>query len=173
MVHGVDIRIPSPEDHLRILCFHFLREGAWRPLWLCDIGAFVESRLSTFNWDLFLASDNRRADWFVCVLLLAQRLLDADLTEVPALITGKNPPDWLLKAAYKVWTLRSMQLRHRTPLRTAHQRPMDTLIGLRHHWPSPIEGTVGVNASFNQMSRLPFQIGHCIVRTIRYFREPA
>src|SRR5712691_8232439 len=37
------IRILSAEDHLALLCIHLLKHGAWRPLWLCDIGAGIES----------------------------------------------------------------------------------------------------------------------------------
>ena len=43
-VGEVDGRVPCAEDHLRVLSIHMLREGAWRPLWLCDVAAAVESR---------------------------------------------------------------------------------------------------------------------------------
>src|SRR5688572_22838451 len=33
------IKTLGREDHLALLCIHFLKHGAWRPLWLCDIGA--------------------------------------------------------------------------------------------------------------------------------------
>jgi len=46
-----EIRVPCPEDHLRILCLHLLKHGAWRPLWLCDIAASLESRPQNFDWD--------------------------------------------------------------------------------------------------------------------------
>jgi len=38
------VRILAPEEHLRLLCVHLLRRGAWRPLWLCDIAVAMETR---------------------------------------------------------------------------------------------------------------------------------
>lgn len=35
------VRVPSVEDHLRILCVHMLRSGARRPTWLCDVAEIL------------------------------------------------------------------------------------------------------------------------------------
>ncbi len=59
---GVLVRIPSDEHHLRILCLHLLYHGAWRPLWLCDIGASIEQIDAEFDWDVFLGADPVRPD---------------------------------------------------------------------------------------------------------------
>src|SRR5258706_7753042 len=56
----VAVRVLCPEDHLRVLCFYFLRGGAWRPLWLCDIAVPLETRPPDFDWDLFSDHENRR-----------------------------------------------------------------------------------------------------------------
>jgi hypothetical protein len=41
-------------------------------------------------------------------------------------------------------------------------------------WPNSIEATVGVNGPFNEMPRLPFQVGNCAVRAfnflVRFYR---
>jgi len=170
-VEGVDIRVPCPEDHLRILCFHFLREGAWRPLWLCDVAAAIEARPATFDWDLFLGLDERRAKWFACVILLAHQLIGADLQGVPDAVTTVALPHWLVDGVLKAWQVRAMQNRHQAPLVNAWRAPMFTLRGLRHHWPNPIEGTIGVGGPFNNFPRLPLQVGHCIVRARNHFRR--
>ena len=62
-IGGEEVRVLGPEDHLRILCTHALRHGAWRPLWFCDIGAAVESRPPDFDWDRCLGPDVLIADW--------------------------------------------------------------------------------------------------------------
>ncbi len=43
---GTRVRVLAAEDNLRILCLHLLKHGAWRPLWLCDIAASLESPAS-------------------------------------------------------------------------------------------------------------------------------
>src|SRR6185295_16999471 len=45
------IRILGAEDQLALSCIHLLKHGAWRPLWLCDIGVTIESLPANFNWD--------------------------------------------------------------------------------------------------------------------------
>jgi len=74
----VDVRVLSPEDHLRVLCVHLLHHNAFRPLWLCDIAAAVDGRASDFDWDRCLGR-NRRADWVACAIGLAHKLLGADV----------------------------------------------------------------------------------------------
>ncbi len=167
------VRLLCAEDHLRVLCFHFLREGAWRPLWLCDIAVALESRPADFDWNLFLGSNRKRAGWFVCTILLAHKLLQASFEEVPPAITAKSLPRWFVGAVLKAWQVRSMQRRHLTPMTTAWRTPAYALKGLPDHWPNPIEGTIGVRGPFNELPRLPFQIGNCLGRTADFFLQQA
>jgi hypothetical protein len=46
-------------------------------------------------------------------------------------------------------------------------RPFDALREISGHWPNPVEATVGLGGTFNEAPRLPFQIGHSIVRAAR------
>ncbi len=82
-VEGVGVRTLGAEDHLRLLCLHFLRHGGWRPLWLCNIGAVMESRPPDFDWDLFFEGSARDAGACASAILLARRILGADLTGTP------------------------------------------------------------------------------------------
>ncbi len=169
----LEVRVLCPEDHLRVLCFHFLREGAWRPLWLCDIAVALETRRPDFDWDLFTGYQARRRKWFACAIALADQLLGANLDGVPATIRAGPLPSWFLPSVLKEWELRSMSHRHTTPMNTAWRRPTQALKleSLRSHWPNPIEATIGVNGPFNEMPRLPFQLGNCAVRTIEFLRR--
>lgn len=78
-VEDLEVRVPCAEDHLRILCIHWLRHGAWRPAGLCDIAAALESRPSDFDWQRCLSPDPVRANWVACTIALAQELLGAEL----------------------------------------------------------------------------------------------
>ena len=168
-IDGVDVRVLSSEDHLRLICFHFLREGAWRPLWLCDIAVAVETRPQDFDWELCLGREQKSQHWFACAILLAHHLVEASLDGVSSLVTSKRLPRWLMPSVLREWSAPSMPLRHRTPMSRALQVPAETLRGLRAHWPNPIEGTIGVRGPFNEMPRLPFQLGQCFLRAARYF----
>jgi hypothetical protein len=53
----------------------------------------------------------------------------------------------------------------------ALRRPTLALRGLWLRWPNPIEATVGVGGPFNSLPRLPFQLGECVVRTVRFARR--
>jgi hypothetical protein len=169
-LENVEVRIPSPEDHLRILCFHFLREGAWRPLWLCDIALGLETRASDFDWDRFFGRQNRHRKWFACALALAHQLLGANMEGVPDKIREERLPSCLLPTVLKEWEVRSMSKRHTTPTSTAWRNPHQALKlnYFRSHWPNAIEATVGVNGPFNEMPRLPFQVGNCALRAFNF-----
>jgi hypothetical protein len=168
-VAGVEVPVLSSEDQLRLICFHFLREGAWRPLWLCDIAVALEARPQNFDWELCLGEEEKSRQWFVSAILLAHHLLEASLEGIPSLVTSQRLPRWLVPSVLKEWTAPSMPRRHTTPMGSIAQVPLKTLRGLRAHWPNPIEGTIGVRGPFNEMPRLPFQLGQCCLRLARYF----
>jgi len=166
----VDVRVLCAEDHLRVLCFHFLREGAWRPLWLCDIGVALETRPPDFNWDLFTDKLDRRRKWFACAITLVNLVLGASMDGIPETLGAKELPSWFLPSVLREWEVRSMSHRHATPMRAAWRAPAQALKlkSLSSHWPNPIEATIGVSGPFNEMPRLPFQLGNCALRTIEF-----
>lgn len=163
-IEGVPVRTLGPEDHLRLLCFHFLREGAWRPLWLCDVAVATETRPAGFDWNLCLGTNERSRNYVVCTLMLAKHLLMANLDGVPETAFAKQMPAWLLPAVLKEWRVRSMYQRHRFPLTSAWRRPITTLRRIRSHWPSAIEATINLNAAFDETPRWPLQVGSCFRR---------
>jgi hypothetical protein len=167
-LEGEAIRVLSAEDHLRVLCYHFLREGGWRPLWLCDIAAALEARPVDFDWGLCLGASGRRALWVACAIRLAQGLLKAEVRGAPAAVREAKLPSWLVPGILKEWEVRSMSQRHRAPIYAALSRPLSTLKWVRYHWPSPVEATVTLGGPFNELPRLPFQIGDCLSRTARF-----
>lgn len=163
-IDGVEVRTLAPEDHLRLLCIHFLREGAWRPLWLCDVAVATESRPAGFDWDLCLGTRETSRNYIVCTLMLAKHLLLANLHSIPDTAFPKQMPTWLLPAVLTEWRTRSMYQRHRSPLTSAWRRPIKTLRNIRNHWPSMIEATINSNAAFDETPRWPLQVGSCFRR---------
>lgn len=158
----VAVRVLGPEDHLRLLCQHLLRHGAWRVGWLCDIGAAVESLPSDFDWDYCLSGDPRRSEWLRCTLALAARLLGARLEVPKPDARGRPMPSWLIPAVLAEWG-RLEPHRSPTPLADILRKSYGSrqpLEELRCRWPNPIVATVFWHAAFAQTPRFPLQLAN-------------
>ncbi len=171
-LNGTRIRILGPEDHLRILCLHLFTHGAWRPLWLCDIAAALESRPSNFNWCLCLGENKRHADWVLCAIALANRPLGADIDDTPARDRATSLPNWLVAAVLEEWS------RPRVPNLTRFVdqlrrkcRCSDILRAIGERWPNPIQATIDADGEFDNGMRLPFQVRDCALRALRLWRS--
>lgn len=165
-----DVLVPSAEDHLRILCIHMLREGGWRPIWLCDIAVAVESRGAGFDWTACMTENRRQADWVRCAITLAGALLGANINDTPVCERTDHLPHWLIPVILKEWESRlpSMTQRHRMPMARYFNHPAGILEGLRHRWPNPVEATICVRGSFNNFPRFPFQLGNYLARAAKF-----
>jgi hypothetical protein len=162
----LDVRVLSPEDDLRFLCLHLLRHGAVQPLWLCDVALFLETRAKDFDWDRCLHGSRKEADWVACTIGLAHQLLGADVEGTPVANRARSLPNWLVPIVLHEWgmpmkTLPQLAVYLRDPRRWVR----DFVKELSLHWPNPIEATLTLRGSFNQVPRLPFQVAHLMSRT--------
>jgi hypothetical protein len=160
------IRILGQEDQLALSCIHLLKHGAWRPLWLCDVGVIVESLPAKFAWDICLG-DRMHANWIMCAIGLAKRLLGVDTARLPAhLVT--EPPAWLVENVLRQWhkpfAINQPPMSHPVPMTDLFRHPSGLLEGLRQRWPNPIIATISVNGEFNNLPRLPYQMANCLSR---------
>lgn len=167
-----EIRVLSPEDHLRFLCIHLLRHGVVRPLWLCDIAVLLEGRTSDFDWDHCLSGSRQQADWVACAVGLAHQLLGVVVEDTPIARRAQNLPGWLVPAVLHEWGV-PFQFRGEVAVYLRH--PIKLLRGLPaelpRHWPNAIEATMTMRSSFNELPRLPFQVGHVFVRATSLFAQ--
>ncbi|HXF03853.1 MAG TPA: nucleotidyltransferase family protein [Blastocatellia bacterium] len=167
-IDGQEVRVFSPEDHLRLLCLHMLRHGAVRPLWLCDIAATLESLSKTFDWDYFSSGSTRRTQWAWCALVLAQKVFDLARDYLPLSDQMKTLPRWIIPAVLREW---GTPYHPRIPTEYAIRSPRMILKEIRHKWPNPIEATVTVNARFDNFPRFPIQLADCAVRAVHLIRR--
>ena len=172
-LNAIQVRVLSAEDHLRVLCLHLLKHGAWRPLWLCDIAAALESRPPRFDWDCFLGGNARRAHWIICAVALAQQLLGAQLEDSPLKGSESRLPGWLLSSVLKQW---SAPYPSNLPSFVGNigkylRKPTEIMSDICKRWPNPIQATIDANGRFDNASRLPFQLGNCAVRTAKVCRQ--
>lgn len=166
----VTVRVLSPEDHLRILCVHFLHHGAWRPAALCDIGLLVEQYQGKFDWKVCLTNNQRRSKWVTCTVALAHELLDADISGTPIGPLLKNVPRWFIPAVLREWE-NPVSVEHVVPPPLAERlsHPIKTVRAIRRRWPpNPIQATIVMNGPFNDWPRFIFQAGNYFSRTAKF-----
>jgi hypothetical protein len=165
------IRILGPEDHLALLSIHLLKHGAWRPLWLCDIGAAVESLPTEFDWDVCLGKSSRRARWIVSTIGLANRLLQANIDPLPIAAEARELPTWLVENVLHQWAnpfpINQPPMSHPVPMMSQLKSPKGLAAALRERWPDPILATISVNGRFNSFPRWPYQLASCMSRIVR------
>lgn len=170
-LHGTEVRIFGPEDLLRLLCLHFLKEGALRPLWLCDIAVGINSLGENFEWAYFLRGNIRRTEWVLCTLELAHTLLGAGVNGLPSEARVTRLPHWLIPEVLAQWGTGKVTKGRRVPLASQLRNPVRLLQSLWERWPNAIEATVGMKGSFNNWPRLPYQLGECVRRTAGFTRQ--
>lgn len=165
------VRILGPEDHLALLAIHLLKHGAWRPLWLCDIGAAIESLPENFDWNVCLGRNPTRARWTASVIGLAHRVLHANTQFLPAAVQAGELPTWLIENVLKQWAnpfaVNQPPMSHPVPIMDQWKSPRGLGRALRERWPNPILATVSVNGRFNNFPRWPYQVANCASRILR------
>ncbi len=166
-------RVLGDEDHVALLCIHFLKHGAWRPLWLCDVAAAMEFSWPTFDWDLCLGKDKTRASWVQSAFGLAHRLLGASTDKLPLNMRTLPIPEWLADNVLQQWSnpfaMYQAPMNHPVPMAEIWRRPSRLIDGLRQRWPNPIIATISVHGRLNDLPRLPYQLANCITRVVRLF----
>lgn len=168
-LNGVSVRVLGDEDQLRVLCLHLLRHGAWRPLWLCDVAAALESQVSDFDWGICLGDNRREANLVTCVIGLAHQLLGADIAKTPVAAAAENLPRWLVPSVLKSWNNPSRECHE--PQRLAHtylRNPRGLIEGMRRRWRTPVRATMNMGAPFSGFPRFPVQAADYLTNSIRF-----
>ena len=161
----VSVRVFGAEDHLRLLCLHMLRHGAWRPLWLVDVAVALEARPADFDWPYFLSGDPRRTEWAVSAIGVAHQLLGARVQGTPVETRAGRLPRWLIPSVLDQWGRGKPLPQEGRRLKSYLRNRAGVLEALLARWPNPIQATVGVHGAFNEWPRWPFQIEDCLRRT--------
>ncbi|MDQ3221625.1 MAG: nucleotidyltransferase family protein [Acidobacteriota bacterium] len=163
-IDGVGIRILRPEDHLRILCVHWLGDGGANKDRLWDIYYAVSNRPESFDWDRCLNTvSDRRKKWIILTIGLAHKYLDLYIDDLPFAAEAKIFPLWLIPALEYEWN-------SGVPLMSLHVCLSDR----RMLWkqikkripPNPVQATIDVEGEFDEKNRLIYQAGSIIKRTL-------
>lgn len=155
-VEGTDIRVLRPEDHLRVICMHWLTDGGSNKDRLRDIYFMVENRRTDFDWSRCLdVVDPRQRRYFICALGAAERFLGLDLSDTPAAGAGAAMPTWMVRTIEKEWS--GPQTR---PLFTETDSLARFFEQLRKRLPpNPITATILRGGDIDAKTRVFYQLG--------------
>jgi len=80
-IQGIDVLVPSPEDHLLILSLGLLRHRYFGLIWFCDIRELINHYKEKINWQRLLekAKQKRVANFLYYGLLFSHQMLEAKI----------------------------------------------------------------------------------------------
>lgn len=153
----MEVRVLRPEDHLRVLCVHWLRDcGQYRHrLW--DIRYAIENRPPNFDWKRFLDTISRtRRRWIVCTIGLTHKYLGLNLEGTPFEEEDlKKLPRWLTETVEREWKEQIFL----APLGESRRDRKKLLEQLKKRFPpNAIRATIDLEGEFDDKPRIFYQI---------------
>lgn len=154
---GRFIRIPSAEDHLRILAVHWLNDGAERKERLWDIYYAVATRPDDFDWNKCLGEvSERRRGWVLAAVGLAHRYLGLPIDGIPFKSEIEDLPPWLVKTVEREWRSGVRTVR----LASCLHSPSEFFRQIRKRFPpNPIQATIDMEGDFRSRRTRFYQLG--------------
>lgn len=168
-IDGCQARVLRAEDHLRVLCVHWLTDGGSDKTRLWDIYYAVANRPPDFDWGrcLDVVTPHRRR-WLVATVGLAHRYLGLDLSTTPIENEARDLPKWLVRTVEREWAAETKT----RPLETAVFEPaMFVKQFAKRLRPNPIRATVEAEGDFDAKTRVFYQIGNFLSRIRPTFRR--
>jgi putative nucleotidyltransferase-like protein len=159
---GGSVRVLRPEDHLRVLCVHWLTDGGVNQDRLRDIYYTVENREPDFDWSRFLDPvSKRRKRWLTCTIGLAHRFLGLEVDDTPVAESAGDLPLWLIKTVEREWASDTKPW----PLEASMYDPAMLLSQVKRRMrPNPIWATVQMEGSFDARTRVFYQAANIVKR---------
>lgn len=156
------VRVLRAEDHLRVLCVHWLNDGGEYRERLWDIYYAVENRPPDFDWDRCLAVvEPKRRKWIVCAIALARRYLGLHLEDTPIASEAESIPVWITETVEKEWATEVRLLR----LHECLTDRKELFRQLKKRFPpNPIQATIEMDGEFDGQTRIFYQIASIFPR---------
>jgi hypothetical protein len=156
------VRVPCPEDHLRIVATHWLNDGGVNKERLWDILYSVENRSNDFDWSKCLdcVSGTRRG-WVITTIGLAHKYLGLNIDDLPFRDEALRIPKWVTDTLEREWAIEE-PIR---PLQTCTRDPKLFLRQLKRRIPpNPIQATIQMEAPIDDRRRTMIQLRNVIRR---------
>lgn len=164
-----EIRILRPEDHLRVLCVHWLMDGGAYREKLWDIYYLIENTRDTFDWERCLGGlSEKRRRWILTTVALTHKYLKLDISKLPPAEELKSVPGWIIETVEKEWA-------NPYPLRPLHACLNDRRMLFRQIRkripPNKIQATVELNGDFDDSNRFKYQFVNIFQRFLPTVRR--
>jgi len=153
---GENIRVLCAEDHLRILCVHWLIDGGERRDRLWDIVYAIQNRPIQFDWSkcVDVVSETRRY-WIIAAIGIAHKYSALDLHGIPFADEARTLPSWITKCLEREWD-RNVELRS---LASQLRYPGGFIRQLKKRIPpNPIQATINCDGDLRSRTRIGYQI---------------
>lgn len=161
---NVKVRVPCAEDHLRILCNHWLTDGGANREKLEDIFHVVVNRSENFDWNRLLNTVSfRRRRWVECAIGAAHKYSGLEIEDTPVSNGAKNLPQWFINALEKEWAS-GLKMQ---PLNIyLHDKKMFWKQLKKRLPPNPVQATVLQEGDFDKYPRIGYQIQNMFSRLL-------
>lgn len=159
---GTSIRVLRVEDHLRVLCVHWMNDGGVNKEKLWDLFFAIERFRESFDWDrcLNVVSSTRR-DWIKTVIGLTYDYLGLEIDDLPFSGTLKDNPKWLKRAIEREW--RSDIKLNSLHLFVNNKNLLFKQI-LKRIPPNPLQVTVEMERGITDEFRFHYQLMNMVMR---------
>lgn len=167
---GENLRILRPEDHLRVLCVHWLTDGGVKKQRLWDIYYCFKSNLSDFDWDRCLNSvgENRRK-WIIFSIGLVEKYLSVSLAGTPFETEDIHIPQWITKTVEKEWAGGGEAL---VDLTACFYDRREFFRQIKKRFPpNPIQSVINLEGNLDTSVRVFYQIGDMILRMVPFLKR--
>jgi hypothetical protein len=167
---GENIKIPRPEDHLRILCVHWLTDGGINRRRLWDIYYCFRSNLTDFDWDRCLNSvEKNRRGWIICTLGLTEKYLSVTLDGTPFESKKIRIPKWVSDTVEKEWADGGTAL---VSLSECFKNRKEFFRQLKKRFPpNPIQSVIDLEGDLDTSVPVFYQIGDMFFRLLPFLKR--